>query len=77
MGLLCIAFLEEREIVEKLWRIKDVLVNNFSLLLTLRKGKSGDMLLLHSSKILYTFTFLQESNAEKQHHISSIKTKAS
>ena len=30
MGLVCIAFLEERESVEKLWRMKDGLAYTFS-----------------------------------------------
>ena len=40
-------------------------------------GKSGDMSILHHSKLLYTFHFLQESNGVKHHPISPIKTKAS
>ena len=41
------------------------------------KKKSGDMSILHSSKLLYTLPFLQESNGVKHQSISTIKTKAS
>ena len=90
-----IAFLEERECVEKLgmmsplfslcmpqyqieasWalhgcsRSKEVTQINGP-----RKGDNKSF--LHHLKHLYTFPFLQESNEEKHHPISPIKTKAS
>ena len=41
------------------------------------KNKSGDMSILHHSKLLFTFPFLQKSNEEKPHPSALITTKAS
>ena len=50
---------------------------HFSALLSWGKHKNGDMSLLHHSKLLFTFPFLQESIGVKHYPISPIKTKAS
>ena len=43
----------------------------------MEKGESVDMSVLHPSKPLYIFPFLQKIDEEKHYHISPIKTKAS
>ena len=47
----------------------------FLCIASMGKKKSGDMSILHHSKLLYTFPFLQESNGVKHHPISPHQNK--